>query len=319
MHSPQKTMSSTYADTTPYLTLPSRTSPTRVELSARCHRRHVLSDLLHLGQGSSPAAAFGTIFHKMRHAFWEDQQAGVNRAMALERCLDLLSDLWDLPEDRLHTPELARLLITSYAEQAKLSGNLPGEWHILSLEERREYQLSETWIGYTTDALLENEEGQIAIVDTKTASKLTDLWRRGLMESVQLRAYKALETERLGRRPDYVLIEGVGKRDGFAGLVEYVIADLTWTPEYEMEALQLIEALARKDQGLIRELGAAEPEARWREALTLALTEPELVSFNLMDCESYYFKCPFYEICRACPTERLGLALDTLELEVYDY
>lgn len=311
----------------PYLNRPNRLSPTRTELAARCYRRHVLSDLLHLTNPDqpSPSLGFGTAIHRGVASFWreltdDDGQPDGDRMAALTYAKDVIDDQWvALAGDSYMTLDLALLLMDEYAKNARLAGNLPGSWRLVELEQRREIALGESVISYEVDRLLqEGETGALAIFDTKTASKLSPLWRRGMEESIQQRIYHSVESQRLGQPIEYLCIEGVQKKVT-PGQIEYVDANLLWTPEFVLEARELLEHYARRDLDLIDMLQAEDPEHRWEEMLDLALTDPEAVPFNYMDCESYYSKCDYYEICHSCPTDRPGLVVSELELDVYPY
>jgi hypothetical protein len=313
-----------------YLQRPVRISPTRTELRARCPRRHTLSDLLHLHKpdGRSHALIFGDHAHSARDVFWEhaldedgfDHGGGAQRVLALEAAQDHLRRIWEVPDGSYHTLDLGLTLLEEYAKQAKLGGVLPGVWRMLEREERRQNPLAEALVAtYKTDSLLENEEGEIAIVDMKTASQLGPKWRKSHEESVQMRCYKALEELRLGRSVGYVLIEGIQKK-GAAGNVDYLWADMLWSDAYAAEGLALLLQQGLEDVMLVDSLSQEKGSvARWQEALEVALTDVSMVPFNLMDCNSYYSPCEYTELCVSCPTERVGLALADYEVSVHDY
>jgi hypothetical protein len=224
------------------------------------------------------------------------------------------------------------LLLEQYATEAKLAGNLPGRWRLHTTEQRRALSFTvgeaSVEVRYKIDAIIENEAGELAIVDTKTASQLSPRWREGHTHSVQPRAYKTLENQRLSEageeaRIQYVLIEGVQKK-GVAGLVEYVWADALWTPEYEEEALKLLLARASRDVPLLDVFSELEriiedPAKRYEAALKVALTDPEIVDFNQQDCNAYYYQCEYYDLCYGCPSDRLGLALSDYEVQISEY
>lgn len=318
----------------PYLKLPVRLSPTRVELGRRCQRRHVLSDLLHLSNPDqpSPSLGFGTVNHAAVAEFWrwatdDDGYETGDRIEALRRAKQVMTDEWpdDMPPDTYMTPELGGTLLDQYAKNARLGADLPGTWRIVELEERQEAVVNvegvgPVEIGYTVDRRMESDEGDVAIVDTKTASKLSPMWRDGMTSSVQQRLYHWLESERLGRDVDYLVIEGVQKKVT-PGLIEYVWADMQWTPEYVEETRRLLAAQARRDADFLQALADADVRdgELYQHALNVALTEPEVVDFNLMDCRSYYVECDFFELCHGCPTEREGLARAELDMDYYEY
>lgn len=320
-----------YEEAQKYLTLPVLLSPTRTELSARCHRRHVLEDLLHLHEGEkSHHLTFGEIIHECVGIFWSgvvdsDGLETQDRVGPLTDARSHAEARWpDMPEDSDYlTLDLCLLLLDEYAKNAKLAGNLPGTWRLVESEQRRRAVLTdlegdlEIELTYQVDRLVEEiETGDRAIVDTKTAAKTSPQWRDGMLASVQQRLYKSLESERLGGI-DWMIIEGIQKKIT-PGQIEYVNADQVWTPAYIQEARDLVIGQARQDRGFLETL-TRDGDARWLEALDLALTRADLVGFNLQDCYSYYRKCDFYDLCRMDPGMREGEALGSLRFEVREY
>lgn len=310
----------------PYLNKPSQLSPTRGELGGRCHRRHVLSDFLHLHADYKPSPlSFGDVFHQARAAFWraclddDGREMDGARPEALTTARELGHEVWDVADDgSYHTKELFDLLMEEYAKNATLGGIIPGDWRMVQIEERLRYEQDGMVITFQLDSLLENEEGELCIMDAKTASRLSKLWRDGQRRGIQIRAYKQMIQEVLGQPVRYVQVEGVQKKTT-PGLVDYVWADADWTPAYEEEAMEFLRRRAVEDRGFLEAMDSEGLEERWMEGLEIALTEPLIVDFNLMDCESYYTKCPYYELCHSCPTERMGLALSDYQMEVRPY
>lgn len=302
-------------------------SPTRGELAARCHRRHLLSDRLHLRPrvaDKSPALTFGGSVHVARDAFWEEAtdpdgyELPERRPRALEAAQEAFRSHYPDPGLDYHTVDLGMLLLAEYAKNAKLGGVVPGDWKILHREQRFHYDLplsdsATLRIYYTIDTLLENAEGELCIMDLKTASKLSGLWRASQTNAIQIRAYKALEEARLGRPISYVQVEGLQKKDD-SGRMEYVWADASWTPSYVSEALQLLKGIGLADFRFLSTAGGS-----FDSALAAALTNPALATFNQMDCKSYYYTCPFYDLCYSDPELRIGLALSDYEVDVQDY
>ena len=300
-----------------YLVLPVVMSPTRVELGARCYRRLLLEDVLRLSAYKSPSALFGDRMHAGTDAWWQNAGlAGPERYLAARNAI--LTD-WNVPDGgrKPHTQELAGEMLDAYVKGARLAGDMPGEWRLVSGEQRLTQALSDDVVmAYKVDRLVGDKEGRLAILDTKTSARPDARWEAGMKRSVQQRCYKALEQERLGREIEFGLIEGLPKNGNLAP--KYVWASLGWTDEYVEEALTLARAVGEKVVEFVLHVHAGLPRgASWEDLRRRALEHAGgIPDFNYQDCQSYGMPCPYMETCDAHPDDRLGLLQDPEEFQV---
>jgi len=326
-----------------FLRPPAGITPTRVELAARCYRRHCLSDLVHLkplGDGKDPNLAFGDMAHQSTAVFWREctdaegwELGGSGRAMAYGKVMQFIGDTWPkVWEDvvaktnqEYMTIELLGMLMEEYTKNARVGGDFPGHWRIVETEQRRKAELAgliPLQVFYQIDRLIQNEEGDYGIFDTKTASSLSPMWRRTQEQSIQQRIYKALEEQRLGKEIRYSAIEGVAKKQA-AGMIEYVWLNMNWDKDFVNEALLQAKSQASKDDRLLlqahMDYSGDDPRLLWMAALNRILTDPTTVEFNTQDCQSFFKGCEYESLCFSNPSEREGIALGDFQLLVKDY
>jgi len=304
----------------------------------------VLSDLLQLrpvSAGKEPNTTFGNILHRATASFWDaltDSEGfeTISRLGPAGHAKDLVEKIWDeewagveVSEKQAYmTKDLAFLILEEYAKNAKLGGHFPGTWRVLELETRRKATLymdgRQVDVYYQTDRLVENEKGEVALFDTKTASSLSPMWRRTQEQSIQQRLYLALEGQRLGKPLTYAAVEGLLKK-GASGTIDYVWINGPWDQDYLNEALLQLHAQAKKDERFLMRVQqqAGEegdlPVPVWEVALQEALMDPTVVDFNTQDCMSFFRECEYESLCFANPTERFGIALGDFTYEPKDY
>lgn len=312
-----------------YLRLPVIVTPTRVELGARCYRRHVLSDLLQLkpkGSKMDGNLVFGQLYHLGTDIFWQnvcDANGYPNgdRLQAYRAMWAIVAAAWDKQwpyvalTDRTSymSKELLQSLLQEYAKNARLAGDLPGNWRLVNSETRfGTMPLADSELHYKVDRVVANDDGETAIVDTKTANGLGPQWVRSQELSLQQRMYAALEARRLGH-VGYVLIEGVAKK-GQVGLIEYVWLNQTWDDQFIDESMLLAQQIISKDKRFVTKV-----DGNRGLALSTALTMAHEVPFNLMDCRSYFRDCEYEPLCSSNPIMRVGLANSDYEHRYVDY
>lgn len=300
----------------PALSLPVILSPTRVELAARCERRHLLSDYLHLETYKSPSTAFGTQVHLGVHARWRSWQAGDTGIQQLDASLTAALASW--PEEAsggYHSPELARTLLTNYMADGKLACHSPhpqDEYVILAMEERMHAPLGPDMVlSFQVDRLLLHEPTDtLLIVDTKTSARPDERWARGMRRSVQQRAYNALIAQAYGRTVGEHYVEAFDKKSMKRATI-YERLDTFWTSRYVGEALDLAYTMAARDLHALQSVAEVSPDGQLEvsehDLMRWAATE---ASFNYQDCYSYYVECEFLGVCDASPDERVALLAD---------
>ena len=315
------------ASSNPGLRLPIIQSPTRVELEQRCHRRHLLSDLLLREAYKSPSAAFGTVIHAGTNEWWQalevEKKSG---AEAYERMIDVA--LTDYPEflgqgKDYHTQELTRKILHRYSQDAVISAGSPrGAWEILDMERRFTYKTAVSTMTFKLDRVLANlKEGTLLIADTKTSSRPDAKWAKGMTRSVQQRIYNYLAQQVYKMPVAEHWIEGIDKK-GSVGAIHYEQIDALWTPAYVDEAFALAQKSAENDEASIVAAYSSSKIVLTDEGLVPDDVEEERLDqallgyastkapFNEQDCYSYYVECPYRGVCDADPGDRVALLND---------
>lgn len=324
------------------LRLPVLTSPSEVELTHRCHRRHVLGDILRHASYQSPSAIFGTHAHRGAETWWQETIIqGKDHAQSVQVAVDASIDKWKVPDSGYHTKDLMKSVISHYCQNAQLQGSLVGEWELVHLEQRAlaviEFESQEGpdkfALSYQIDRLLQNKNNPLeyASIDLKTASKLSDLWEQGMSQSIQQKLYNILTQEKVfndhGGEEEVImhsLVEGIQKKGGIK--MQYVWPSLMWTPGLLQEAMNLsIQAAHMDEQAIMLILNEAsdlfaakDPDESKVEDVqkiyNVALRVASCATaFNYMDCRSYYFDCPYTSVCNSDPEDRLAILLDQFE------
>jgi len=285
----------------PRISLPVVGTPSRTELGQRCHRRHVLSDILQQRIYISPSAAFGTVIHSGVAQHWNS----ANQRDVLEIVRSTWREQFHRPNVNAegHPEELALAIIEGYAKTATLAGpfGLVGPWQLVSVEQRLEIPVGRFVLSFQTDRVLYNKElDRILVIDTKTAGRLDARWRRQWELSLQMKLYKYGTSIAYDRENVDVVIEGVLK--DVPTKIEYVT-----TPEWDSatlaEAVNQFEQMAARDEALILKCthnGVVDLDELTERALVLT-------EFNYQDCYSYNVECPYRRLCVASPGERLAI------------
>lgn len=278
--------------------LPTTITPSRVVTAARCHRRHVLQDLIQWGKYYSPALEFGTVVHSGCGEWW--RTGDLNKALIAVR--KAWGECFENPNKVISTAsvslKLAEAMLKGYSQNAYLAGTNSdeSEWQVVSIEDRLPVNLGDHLLTMQQDRVLYHPVREvIRIVDTKTASRLDKKWRNGWEMDLQMKMYK-WAMQKLYELPVEVVIEGVLKET--TGEVEYVFLP-DWTNEQLEEASWMAERIANEDAGMIL-------EAQQRG---VDITEFLLMfsRHNPHDCFSYGQECQFRELCLASPSERIGV------------
>lgn len=310
-------------------------TPSRTELGKRCYRRHLLQDQLGKGLYYSPSLEFGTVVHSGASTFWniwlrEEQE----KEVALKEANRAIMTSWherftmnpQISQDSVSI-DLALAMMDTYSREAKVAGGLPGEWKLVSVEERLELSIisilqrrfpapktswPESWpstleklqLSWMSDRVLVNaDRTKLVIADLKTASRLGKYWVRPWETSLQMKLYKLLAQAAYGIEDVDVVVEGVEK--AVNGSIQYVVCP-EWSDALLLEALMAAIDIAQQD------------------AILMALPEPEeeavRAKFNYGDCYSYNLECPFKRICVSDPNERVSiLKSEYLDLPQEEY
>ena len=278
--------------------LPIVLSPTRAELGSRCHRRHFLSDVVDRRSYNSPAAAFGTVKHVGVGTWWQTRNAQLS--------YDKMEKSWRQlrPTGDKHSWAMAHKLLTNYMAKISLAGPLPGNWEIIQLEQRANVEIEGMILSFQIDRLLQNDKGDIALIDLKTAGRLDQRWRDQWPRNLQMKLYRrGLELLDFEWRNFYLIIEGVQKSASWKK--EYVMCP-EWSESILDEAEEQWLKVAREDDRLLlrAKLFTDTDEEMRAECERIGVTE---TSFNYGDCFSYYYACPYLDICTAAPEQRYAM------------
>lgn len=293
----------------PALALPVILSPTRVELAARCERRHILSDLAHRQGYKSPSASFGDHIHAGVYAWWKGLEEGKTPLERLEDSKAALEAIWtEAADGGYHSMDLAFTMMETYAKSAAIAAgsSLPG-WRPFAMEERLHAEVAPGMVlSFKLDrALIRDEDDHgpagLLIVDTKTSARPDGKWEASLKRSIQQRTYNAMLERHFNLPILEHWAEGLDKKTISRDPV-YVRLDTFWTATYKEEALELVRHHGRRDMEAIQAALAADDGDR-----ALMIYALNKANFNYQDCHSYFFPCPFLEICDASPGERLPL------------
>lgn len=272
-------------------------TPTRVELASRCHRRHVITDILEKGLYESPSAKFGNIIHAGVAEWWKSRDlTNVEKAAREE------FKKWEKVLNEKHSIDLALEMLRQYPEKASLGGLFHEDLQIVTIEERLSVELDFGFVTFQLDRLLSENNQKLILVDAKTASRIDNKWRQQWNRSLQMRLYKKL-LQKAYDMPVDIVIEGLEKKLPLK--VEYVLC-----PDFSLgetdEALWLARKIAEKDKEILDKLAEST-----EEGIDFALTETE---FNYQDCYAYNFPCPFLQLCEAPVELRRGLLAEYIDI-----
>lgn len=267
-------------------------TPTRVELGARCYRRHAVIDVLEKGLAKNPAAVFGNVIHAGAAAHWQ----GLDVRQALE-------DEYERYKHELndkHSLELALSMFDTYITEARLAGPFDNNYQIVTIEQRLPVLLTDNGeqfeLTFQLDRLLAQDNQRLLLIDTKSASRLDQNWRGQWDRALQFKLYKRAITK-LYDMPVDIIIEGVLKTPK-SKIEYYLVPD--WDEDTLDEAEWLACQIARRDRHLLDLLTSHGEDVMIEHVLTKT-------EFNYQDCKSYGAPCPFIKLCDAPPSLRVGI------------
>lgn len=296
-----------------HLSLPVVITPTRAELGARCHRRHVLSDVLSKARYASASLEFGSLIH-----------AGVAQHWLGRDWRKVIQDEWTTRFEQSDVSqkdvslELAMAMMENYVATAQIAGPFTdqGDWQRVDVEQRFEIPLRDSILSFQCDRMVYNKaENWLVVVDSKTAGRLDARWDRQWETSLQMKLYKggARTVFATGGRVD-VVVEGILK-DLPSTLRYYVCPD--WSDALIAEAAFNAHMIAEMDAevlvaGMDVAYNVSRPVQVPDKTLKVNQSKVEeiavtMTGVNYNDCFSYGIECPFRRLCVADVSERVAL------------
>lgn len=302
-----------------HIKLPIVITPTRVELGLRCHRRHVLSDILSRASYYSPSLEFGSVIHAGAGAHWLGTKFQNQKPwrQAIEEEWQKRFVEKDISQESVSL-QMANAMMEHYEVNAQLAGPFTeeGGYKLVDVEQRFEvpFQLSSgesALISFQCDRIVHNsEKDHYVIPDTKTAQRLDARWERQWEMSLQMKLYKALIKQVLGASNVDIVIEGVLKHIP-SDIRYYVCPD--WSDLQLGEALYAARAVADQDEAILKEgysHSIMDPSERYQVVRSKEAVEEMACRYTLPnygDCFAYNVECPFRRICSADVPERVGI------------
>jgi hypothetical protein len=261
---------------------------------------------------------FGTVMHAGAAEHWRRITAGPSLAPMADVMRVLRQSWQDHPSLHDHdklTLELAESMMRYYCDQAVLGGGhwaarLPG-WKLKLCEERFSVEVrgrhGPCLLSLQVDRLASHEDsGANVIVDLKSAGRFGSYWERGWTLNLQQQLYKRAVQIKYEIEAD-VWIEGLLKK--MPTDVKYHACP-DWDADELAEAeAQFCDLMAEQEAivNLCRDSDGAVDLDRFYEYVMCQ------ARFNRGDCFSYGRTCPYYDLCKARPSERLGLLLARYE------
>lgn len=281
------------------------TTPTRVELAQRCERRHVLTDVIQVGKWHSAAAALGNVMHVGAATWWKTADLSAALAAA-RRDYDNRFTPELIPKPGKNSWDVIETLLPYYTREAKLAGPLTvlGGWETLLIEERRRLPIGGYTLSFQLDRLL-HRDNQLLLVDLKTASRLDKEWADQWKRSIQFRLYRYAIGVLFSETNVDIIVEGIEKSTTKPKL-EYVLLP-EWSDDYIAEALTAFVDTAARDAHFIEIATLSDGSLDVDKLIELAVNTTR---FNYGDCHSFYFECPFLQLCNADPSERKQILAD---------
>lgn len=290
--------------------LPVVLTATRTELGSRCHRRHMLSDVLEYGLYKSPAAAFGNIIHAGAATWWKwmtgYSEAYANPQPAYSAMMEVAKQEWEKAgiQSERYSLGMAERMLDMYSSEATLAGVFTGtaDWKMLSIEDRMRIQFGDYVFSLQNDrALADHDARRILGVDTKTVSRPDAKWRASWARSLQMKLYrKAFLQVYEGFEVD-ILVEGIDK--AAKPKLHYVVTP-HWSDALLDEAVRQFNEIANKDEEFVKR------HLRADGSFDISALEDDVLvntSHNYEDCYSYGTACPFLKLCDAEPEDRKGI------------
>lgn len=298
------------------LSLPVIVTPSRIELAQRCYRRHVLSDLLQRAGYYSPSLEFGSVIHAGAGAWWNNANLE-NGLVARAKAVSAVRTEWNKRFEQNPqvsqkdvSLDLAIAIIESYTQLADLRGPFglePGDWQIVSVEDRLEVPLvipnGLARLSFQTDRVVFNKTNDhLVVIDTKTSSRMDKRWERQWETSLQMKLYKAGASRAYDIPPENisVVIEGILKEAKPA--LKYIECP-DWSVGLLNEAILQAQSVASRDYRLI----AVEDLPRDQHLIIEdALSKTDV---NYMSCFEYGVECAFRKLCVANIEERVPMLM----------
>lgn len=294
--------------------LPVVLTPSRTELGKRCHRRHVISDVLQRGKYYSASLEFGSTCHAGVAEWWKTGDVvKVQEAVRREWNVRFTAEKGLLSPKGLSEP-LAQSMMSGYIGSAGLAGTYTplGPWKVVMVEERLETKVGPYVLSFQVDRLVHNfERDHIVVVDYKTAARLDGKWAEQWERSLQMKLYRYAVMKVFDREEGVdIIVEGQEKTP--KGELRYHPCP-EWSPAMLEEAVDQFCYVAEQDETMIqfamREDGTLDLDALIEYSLTQT-------GVNYHDCNSYNSPCQFLPLCTAEPETRIGLLKsDYLEIE----
>ena len=286
-----------------HLHLPVVVTPSRAQGGTRCHRKHVLGDVLCkslIGPGK-PSLEFGTLIHSGAAAHW----LGEDWASVIEQEWETRFEMTEVSQKDVSLP-MANAMMEYYIAHASLAGPLQDaadDWKLVDVEQRYEVPLQEHRLSFQMDRTVYSaEQDWLVVVDTKTAGRLDWRWDRQWPMSLQMKDYKfgAQTVFDTGGRVD-IVVEGLHKHVPSA--LRYFVCP-EWSPAMIGEAAFNTYRVAEQDSAFILQSMGEDgvPDLAKAEEIAVRMT-----AFNEGECFSYNSECPFHRICTADLDERTGI------------
>lgn len=281
------------------VTLPLTITPSRVGEAAKCHRAHFVRNVLCLEPlGEVPAAlTFGTSLHAAAAAKWRGLGGAVMRAAALATFQA------DGGGDDRHTAALLEQLVTQYDMTAlpigpHWSGDLAGTTvRALAVEERITLDLGPlATLSFQLDRLMQVDlpglPSVVGLVDTKSASRCDQRWRRQWALDLQQRLYQAAVRRQYGVPLDVHVVEGVEKFG--TGSITYVPIDLYDDSTLD-EAIAHAIRLVQRDAKIVAQAQRDDGTVDMDDLLWRAVIQTDISPTH---CFDWGRTCALYDACR---------------------
>ena len=303
-----------------HIKLPVVITPSRVDGGLRCHRKHVLSDILGRAQYWSPSLEFGSVIHAGVNSHWLG-----TKFPGQEPWEKVIAKEWherfvlkpDISQKNVSV-DMANAMMDHYTKNATLAGPFTerGGYKLVDCEQRFEVPIpldgdNRAIVSFQCDRIVFNEEeNHLVIVDTKTASRLDARWEKQWDLSIQMKLYKLMAMEVFGVEKTDVVIEGVLKHVP-SEIRYYTCPD--WSKLQLAEALFQARTIAIKDENILVKgmaYNVMDPSERTPVLNSKEAIEEIAVKYtmpNYGECFAFNIECPFRQICVADVPERVGL------------
>ena len=302
-----------------HIKLPIVITPSRVDGALKCHRKHVLSDILGKAAYYSPSLEFGSVIHAGVNNYWLAKKFDKipNWQEAVQKEWHERFELRPQISQKSVSLQMAIGMMNGYVSDASLGGELfTTGYELVDCEQRYELPVTiddhTATLSFQFDRVLVEKANKdhIVVVDTKTASRLDARWEKQWETSVQMRLYKLAAMQLFGTDHVDILIEGVLK--SVPTVIKYH-SPPDWSKLQLAEALYAAKSIAIRDENLIvkgMSHNVMDPNERVPVLRSQSDLEEIAVKFtipNYGECFSYNIECPFWPICRADLPDRLDI------------